>query len=163
MVLGVRHLVKEVTIVREEDQPFAFSIQPPDRAQHGAAGQFDQVRNQHGGVRIAARRHDPARLVQRDIVVLGRRDNQPAIICNFVFSRLDLRAQLSDRLAVDFHPPVFNPHFTRAAGPDPGLGQPLLQTHGRAGGHSGGACPAGCGTRRHVFVFVFVGQRLGHK
>jgi len=66
--------------------------------------------------------------------MLGRRVDRASIKRDFIYPRLDLCAQLGDHFAVDPDAPIFNPHFTRSAGPDPGLSEPLLQTHGRDGG-----------------------------
>jgi len=115
MVLGVRHLVQKVAVVRQEDQAFAFLIQSPDRAEHGAGGQFHQIRNERGCMRIAAGRDHAARLVQGDIVVLGRRGDGTTVKQDLVHAGLDFRAQFGHHFAVDPDAPILNPHLTRPA------------------------------------------------
>lgn len=162
MVLGVRHLVQEVAVVGEKDQAFAFLVQPPDRAQHGARRQFHQIRDQVRGMHVAAGRNHAARLVERNIVMLGWRVNAAPFKRDPVHARLDFHAHLGHDLAVDFDAPFLDPHFTRPAGPDPGLGEPLLQTHGRGGRRFGRAQPARSGTRANGGVEGFVGSLFGH-
>ena len=92
MVLGVRHLIQKVAVVCQKDQALAFLVQPPHRAQHGAGRQLHQVGDKTRGMHVTAGRNDPARLVQGDVIVFGRRADRPSIKHHFVHTRLDFRA-----------------------------------------------------------------------
>lgn len=128
MVLRVREFIEKVAIVRQEDQPLGIRVETPHRAQHRIAHQVHKVRHQSGGVDIAARADDAARLVQRDVIAPGGRAHDMPVKCDLVFGGVYFGAEFGDDLPVDADAALFNPRFAGPARADSGGGEDLLET-----------------------------------
>lgn len=65
MVARVGQLEQKITVIGEKNQPFAVSVEPPDRPKHWLSADVYQVRHHLPGmaVRVGARRDNPLRLV----------------------------------------------------------------------------------------------------
>jgi hypothetical protein len=125
LVAGMRHLLREGAVVREQDQPLGGHVEAPDGKQPRHARH--QVHHGHAPLGVVARRDHALRLVQQEID--GRRGGpQPlAVDPDVVDGGVGLAAQLGHDLPVDRHPPLRDGALRRPARRDAGPGQDLLQ------------------------------------
>ena len=139
VVLGVGQLVQKVAVIGQEDQTLRVRVQPPDRAQHGAAGQFNQFRDQPGRVNVAAGADDVARLVHGDVIAPLGGPHPAAITDDDIARGVHLDAELGHDLAIDPDASLLNPLFAGPPRGDPGVRQDLLEPFacGRVGGVRG--------------------------
>ena len=129
MVARVGQLEQKIPVIREEDQPLAVGIQPPDRPQHRLAADVHQIRDHLPGVavRVGARRDYSLRLVHREVVALQRRPHDPVVEQNLIGFRVGFRAKLGHGQSVNFDPALGDPRFARPPRADPGGGEHFLQ------------------------------------
>src|SRR5438105_12150181 len=98
-IARMRNPVGELTIVRDEDQSLARSIEPPDCEDALLRGhEVDDPRPSTG---IAIGRYNAGRLIHREIKTLGGAQRF-AIDADFLPGWIDARAQLGDHLAIHF-------------------------------------------------------------
>ena len=73
-------------------------------------------------------RHDPARLVERDVITLARQTDRAAIKCHPVRVQIHFRAEFGHDLAVDLDSALSDPCFADPARADPGGGERFLKS-----------------------------------
>ncbi len=129
MVTRMRHLEQEVAVVGQKDQAFAVGVEAANGTQHRLAADVYQIRHHLArvAVRVGARRDNPLRLVQRQVVTLQRRTHNPAVKQNFVRFGVYFRAKLGDDLPVNANPALGDPRFARPPRADPGGGEHFLK------------------------------------
>jgi hypothetical protein len=127
MMPGMGQAIQKIAVVREENQALAVRIQPPDRAQHRLALQFNQVCDHARGMNIRTGADHAARLVEGNIVTLARLKHRPPIEKDFVLRRVHLGSQFRHDPSVHTDSPIKDPLFACAPRADAGGGERFLQ------------------------------------
>lgn len=130
-MLGVREFIQKITVVSQKDQSIGVRIQPPHRAQHGAAGQFDQFRDQAGRMNIAAGTDNVARLIDGNVIAPLGGPHAAAIADNNVARGIYFDTELGHDFAVDPDSALLNPLFARPARGDSGVREDFLEPFAR--------------------------------
>ena len=130
VVARVGQLEQEVAVVGQEDQALAVGVQAAHGPQHGIAADVNQFCHQPPGMRVGARRDDPAWLVQGEVVAPAGRAHDASVKLDSVRFRVYLRPQFGHDQAVDADAPLGDPLLTRPPGTDPGGGEHFLQSLG---------------------------------
>jgi hypothetical protein len=132
VVLGAQHLVDDVAVVGQQDQPLRVLVEPPDR--EDPLGVIDEVDDVAGDVALGGAR-DPDRLVERDVDrprLLARAADALAVEAHVV-AVLDLGPERGGH-AVDGDAALGDEGVGFATRARPALAQVLVQTHGDADG-----------------------------
>jgi hypothetical protein len=124
-VARVRQPRREISVVGEQQQPFRVVIEATDRIdvlRHSR----EQVHHRGPPLRIRARRHIPARLVQQNVTLALRGADATPVHANVVAVRVGLGAQLTDGRPVDGDPPLEHQLLGGATRRHAGLRQDFL-------------------------------------
>ena len=120
----------EVSVVRDEDETLRVEVQPADRIEIPANLLLRQeVHDGRPPLRIGARAHVAARLVQQEVVPRRLGANAPPVDTDLVAAGIRFGTQLRDGLAVDGDAPLNDQGFSDAPRGDTGGGQELLETY----------------------------------
>ena len=104
----MKYAVGPVTVVRQKHEALGVDVETADRVE--ALAGADEVGHAGPAALRTRARHDPRRLVQRDVArPLRRRDRAPVDLD--VRRRRHLRAQLAHETPVDAHPTSGDEHF----------------------------------------------------
>ncbi len=135
-VTRVRQGVREGAIVRQQQQPLAFAVQPADRMQPldggmaATIGGFqtgnDQLHHRMLGMRIGAGGVETGRLVERQVEGRGPSRDRAAVDEDRRMVGINFRPKRGDGLAVDLDPSGQDHSFGVASGCDAGGGENLL-------------------------------------
>lgn len=121
----VREPRRQIPVVRENEQPLGIEVEPADWVDvFTRANEIDDGRSP---LRVRSRRDIPLRLVEQQIDVALRHPDPPAVNADVVVSRIGLRAELPNRLAIDGHPALEHQLLGCASGSDAGLRENLLK------------------------------------
>ena len=116
MLRRVRHVVRELPVIREEEEPFGIAVESPDGV-HAGPDVCHQLGNTLAVHLIAHGGDEPAGLVQHDVARLLVLADLPAVDGHLIALRVDLVAHLCG-LAVDLHLPCRDEFLTLPAGRD---------------------------------------------
>jgi len=123
-IARVRKAIGELAIVRDEDQPFARSIEPPDSEY--SLFRRNKIDDPSPAAGIVIRRHHADRLIDGKIQPL-RLANRFPIDADFLPRWIDARTELGDRLAIDFDTARTDVIFTISPAAEPRGRQHLLE------------------------------------
>ena len=123
-VARVRKAVRELAVVRQEEDARRVPVEPPDG--HDADGAADEVDHGRSPLRVACGRDRAARLVEEDVAERLLADE--TTVDADVVGRLDERVELS-RLAVDGDAPGLDELVGAATRGDPGAREVGVQAH----------------------------------
>lgn len=126
LVARMGEMLREVTVARQKKQTLGLRVEAADVEK---TREFcrQQIVNRVGCIRIAPGGNEPGRFVQSDGESFGRSD-QPVI--NFdVITFLNLRPEISTRLAVDRNTARCDQLVTMATRTKPSGGEETIETH----------------------------------
>ena len=101
----MHHLVREIAVIREDDQAIGVLIEPSDIEEQVIVPDVYKVTGVLRLIRIVVRAHVAARLIERDVVKFIRRLYRLGIDLDDIIL-LDLHAHLADDLVVDHDAPL---------------------------------------------------------
>ena len=127
LVRRVRHLLREVTVVGEQDQAVGVGVEAA-HVEEPLRTIGDELGQRAIGVRVRHRRGDPGRLVQHEVDVRADRRQPAPLDADHCRGRVDLGAEPGDDLAVDLHQPGEHQLLALATAGHAGLREELLQT-----------------------------------
>jgi hypothetical protein len=126
----VSQQVCQFTVVGDDDQSFARTIQTPNGEQPRLTRhQIDDPRTSSG---VAVRRNDAGGLVDQIVYVVRSRKRR-AVDANLLLRRINTRSQFGHRAAVHLDTPIQNQGLAFAPTGNAGGSQYLLQTLARPG------------------------------
>jgi len=136
-VTGVGHLLREGTIIREDEQPFRLGIQPAHRMETGhgsiAAAEFllqrgdDQLHHRVRHMGVVTRGHVPLGFVQQNVEVLDVPGDRLSVYRDVIALRVDPQAELTDHLTIDRYFPIRDQALGFAPRGDAGACENFLQ------------------------------------
>jgi hypothetical protein len=127
-VSRVHQPLRQIAIVRQNQQTFALGVEPAD-IEEAAELWRKQVENGVACVRVASRGDEAGRLVQHDVKMLLRPNKLAAHFDVIAFRRL--RTEIGARPAVDGHFTGRDQFVALSPRTDTGSGEKPVQTHDR--------------------------------
>ena len=121
----MRETVRELTVIRENEQPLCVGIEPAD-VEQSLGPILYVVADARPSTIINHRRDDTPRLIERDHSDVGHRRHSLAINAYDGRERVNPHALLGNDRAVYFNPPLFDELLAPAAAPDACKGKHLL-------------------------------------
>lgn len=126
LVLRMQQPLRELAVVREQQEPLGVVVQPADGVDVLAhLGQ--QIEDRRPVLGVLPRRHVAAGLVEQDVAVAPRHADALAVDADVVAERVGPRAQLEHGGAVHRHAAAGDEGLRRAPRRDSGGGEDLLQ------------------------------------
>ena len=117
--------VRELTVIRENEQPLGVGIEPAN-VEQSLGPVLDVVTDTRPSTIINHRRDNTARFIERGHSDVGNRRHSLAINANDSRERVNPHALLCDDRAVYFDTALFDELLAPAAAPDAGEGKHLL-------------------------------------
>ena len=121
----MRETVRELTVIRENEEPLGVGIEPAN-VEQSLGPILDVVTDTRPSTLINHRRDDTARFIERDHSDVGHRRHSLAINAYDGRERVNPHALLGDDRAVYFDPALFDELLAPAAAPDACEGKHFL-------------------------------------
>jgi hypothetical protein len=141
-VARVHQVVRQLAVVREQQQSARVGVEAPDRKQ--ATPRRQEFADRAAALGIVERGDDADRLVEREVAKRGRHRQRSPGDLDPVAAGLDLRPELAHDLAVDANATFLDQLVTFAARAEPALGKQLVESNAQASVRS---ADAGWGVR----------------
>lgn len=126
----VDELIREFTVVEQEDQTLGVVVQATDRVDELAQVLGDKLHDRGAAFGVAARGYVPGGFVQGQVMMLGAEADAPAGDADVIRVRVGLRTQFS-QLSVDRHFSFGDQRFAFAPRGDAGAREQFLHSlHG---------------------------------
>ena len=126
----VRHLVRELAVVGQNDQAARFDVEAPDGVDAALFGIGDHVPNTAAQLLFVVGAHDAGRLVEQVVAQqIATRAQDHAVPFDALGFRVDLDAELGHDLAVDHDFTIGNQLVGAAAGSDAVVGEQFVEAH----------------------------------
>jgi hypothetical protein len=122
-----RQFVRQLAIIRHEQQAFAQVVQAADGVKP-LAHLFEELHHCGASLRIAHSGDKPLRLVQHEVPQPLRPLEQFSVYPNVIACRISLCAQLGNYLAIHLHAALRNQFLRMATARDPGLCKNFLKS-----------------------------------
>ncbi|SIJ35147.1 Uncharacterised protein [Mycobacteroides abscessus subsp. abscessus] len=147
LVAGMGEAVGQLPVVGEQDEALGVGVEASD-VEDPLGAVADVVAEVLAPLGVLHRRDDPGGLVEREVDLLRARRDPQGVDVDRLGLRIDAGAELGDDVPVDLDPSVEDELLARATGPQPRLGEDLLQAHSPADVGVRGLSRAGGGLLR---------------